>query len=125
MDFYGILVLIFIVFIFVILLPTISGVGTFKVNNKKEHSNILKFKLEQEDRKQDDAATSSMKNKFEVNPRTGLKRRIIGKYNEDPNEFDFTVDDLINEDKVEEERERLQRLKKYDNDEQKANESFV
>lgn len=142
MDFYAYFVLLFVVMLFVIVLPLLSGVGSFKVdksnsNDGKQHSRneMLKFKLKDKKKqnKDDDVSigvsSSTLKKtgKFEIDSKTGLKKRVIGDYvkNEDPNTFDFDVDDLINEDEEEEQREQLKRRNQFKGREYEASESFV
>lgn len=142
MDFYAYFVLLFVVILFVIVLPLLSGVGSFRVDNSKlnngkqqSRNDRLKFKLKEEKKqnKDDDASigvsSSTLKKtgKFEIDSKTGLKKRVIGEYvqNEDPNTFDFDVDELINEDEEEELREQLKRRNQFKGREYEASESFV
>ncbi|CAL9731411.1 ER export of PMA1 protein 1 [Monosporozyma unispora] len=143
MDFYAYFILLFVVILFVVILPLLSGIGSFKVNKstsnkgrEQARSERLKFKLNKEKKLRDDATDNSIgvssstlkkTGKFEIDSKTGLKKRVIGTYieNEDPNTFDFDVDDLINEDEEEEKREQLKRRNKFKGREYAASESFV
>lgn len=120
MDFYVYFVLLFVVILFILLLPLLSGIGSFKLDNFRSNKNIrqnggrrdiLKFKLkeEKESSNADETLvgvsssaiiTSKKTGKFEIDSKTGLKKRVIGKYTNDadPNTFDFDIDELINED---------------------------
>ena len=141
MDLYIYLAIIFVVISFVILLPILSGIGTFQLNNPKllskeknivrSNESFLKFKLKENKdstpQANVDSASSAFKKNgnFEIDSRTGIKRRTIGKYNNDPNSFDYEIEDLINEDIVEEENEQKIRLREFDGNREKAYEEFV
>ncbi|CAI4037786.1 hypothetical protein SMKI_04G1190 [Saccharomyces mikatae IFO 1815] len=149
MHLYGYFVLLIIVLVFIALLPLFSGIGTFKlakpsssaskpsttgkygkreyIKKKLNHTNVLKFDLKDRDDSlgDDRAHASSASRKFEIDSKTGLKRRVIGQYNKDPNDFDFDINDLINEDELEERREEEEKLKKYDGKKNEAYEGFV
>lgn len=147
MDFYVYFVLLFVVILFILLLPFLSGIGSFKLDNFRSNKNIrqnggrrdiLKFKLKEEKElsNADEISvgasssaiiTSKKTGKFEIDSKTGLKKRVIGKYTNDadPNTFDFDIDELINEDEEEERRELLKRRNQFKGREYEASESFV
>lgn len=127
MEAYKFLVVIFLVVIFIVVLPLVSGIGNFgvtksqrsdsknthvdskreKIKQKLEAANILKFQLKaQSQSKSEDGDHEgfSGNSRFSVDPKTNLKRRIIGKYSKDPNDFDYELDDLIEEDTLEKEQ---------------------
>ena len=144
MDFYAYFVLLFVVILFILLLPIFSGIGSFKLDNSRSSKNtklngdVLKFRLkkEKESSSADDISTgvssssistSKKTGKFEIDSKTGLKKRVIGNYanDEDPNTFDFDVDELINEEEEEERRKLLKRRSQFKGREYEAAESFV
>ena len=149
MNLYGYFLLLIIVIAFIALLPLFSGIGTFKLTKPKssataqsatgklgkreylkkklDHTNVLKFDLKdtEESLGHDSASASSASRKFEIDSKTGLKRRVIGQYNKDPNDFDFDIDDLNNEDELDERREEEKKLKKYNGKKNEAYEGFV
>lgn len=148
MDLYGFFVILFIVIIFIVILPIVSNVGSFKVNkpsSKKNGAatgskrqrlkdaindpNILKFRLKKgEVEEEPNAFVSSNSGKtgvFEVDSKTGLKKRVIGKFSADPSTFDFDIDDLIDEDKKEEEQEMNRRFQKHGSKAEKVYDEFV
>ncbi|CAR25544.1 hypothetical protein ZYGR_0A01080 [Zygosaccharomyces rouxii] len=96
MDFYFYLLFFIFVIIFALLLPTLSGVGGFKIgqkNSRTSNDHRLKFKLSSE---KDIGKSSS--HGFEIDSKTGLKKRVIGNYSEDPNHYDYDLDELISAD---------------------------
>lgn len=147
MDFYAYFVLLFVVILFILLLPIFSGIGSFKLDNSRGSKNtklngakrdVLKFRLkkEKESSSAGDISTgvssssisiSKKTGKFEIDSKTGLKKRVIGNYanDEDPNTFDFDVDELINEEEEEERRKLLKRRSQFKGREYEAAESFV
>lgn len=143
MELFAYFILIIIIVLFIVVLPLLSGVGSFKIDKSiakrqersKRDPNVLKFKLkEQKDKSNSDndsigisSSTFKKTGKFEIDSKTGLKKRVIGKYvqDDDPNTFDFDVDELINEDEEEEKRELQQRRSKFQGREYEANEDFV
>ncbi|CAI4057431.1 hypothetical protein SKDZ_04G1220 [Saccharomyces kudriavzevii ZP591] len=149
MHLYGYIVLLIVVIVFIALLPLFSGIGTFKftnpsssapaqpktgnlgkrryLKNKLNHTNVLKFDLKDGEGTSgnDSTGVSSASKKFEIDSKTGLKRRVIGQYNRDPNDFDFDIDELINEDELDEQREEEKKLKKYSGKKNEAYEGFV
>lgn len=149
MHLYGYFVLLIVVVLFIALLPLFSGIGKFKLTkpsssakaqsptgklgkreylkSKLNHANVLKFDLKGEKDGSDDDSTgvSSDIRKFEIDSKTGLKRRVIGQYNQDPNDFDFDINDLIVEDERDEKREEEKKLKKYNGEKNQAYEGFV
>ncbi|CAI4059374.1 hypothetical protein SUVZ_04G1230 [Saccharomyces uvarum] len=149
MHLYGYFVLLIAVVLFIALLPLFSGIGKFKLakpsssaeaqsptgklgkreylRSKLNHANVLKFDLKGGKDGSDDDSTgvSSDLRKFEIDSKTGLKRRVIGQYNQDPNDFDFDINDLIVEDELDEKREEEKKLKKYNGKKNQAYEGFV
>ncbi|KOH00249.1 Exp1p DI49_0950 [Saccharomyces eubayanus] len=149
MHLYGYFVLLIAVVLFIALLPLFSGIGKFKLTkpsssvkaqsptgklgkreylkSKLNHTNVLKFDLngEKDGSGDDSTGVSSDLRKFEVDSKTGLKRRVIGQYNQDPNDFDFDINDLIVEDELDEQREEEKKLKKYNGKKNQAYEGFV
>ena len=115
MELYGYLILIVIVVGFLALLPLVSGVGTFNMNKGanvqgKKKEGMVDFKLAAEkEGRTGTASSSSRAGKFSVDSKTGLKRRVIGKYSADPSTYDFDIDDLIKEDAVQEREEQEKR----------------
>ncbi|EJS44345.1 YDL121C [Saccharomyces arboricola H-6] len=149
MHLYGYFVLFIVVVLFIALLPLFSGIGTFKLTkpsssakaqpttgklgkrdflkNKLNQTNVLKFNLKDGKDVSEDNSTgvSSAPRKFEVDSKTGLKRRVIGRFNQDPNDFDFDIDELINEDNLEEQKQEEKKLKEYNGKKHEAYEAFV
>lgn len=153
MNLSAFLVIILIVILFIVCLPIISGVGNFKLgkdrNNVRAQQNeitskrqkfknalkkadVLQFELKNNSDDNDGndtyGKTSSTNNKFEVDSKTGLKRRVIGEFqksNNDPNEFDFDLNKLIEEDEEEERQEIQNRMNKYKGKEQETYEGLV
>lgn len=141
MEFYVYLIAFALVIGFALVLPMLSGIGTFKIarptadyrGDKKGSTGkeALKFQLKKEfvadgNDKCFGASTSSSKTgKLEVDSKTGLKRRVIGVYDDDPNNFDYDIDELANEDKVEEEQEQARRLQQFQGNTGKAYEELV
>ncbi|AQZ14369.1 YDL121C [Zygosaccharomyces parabailii] len=118
MEFSSYLVVFTLVILFAVLLPTLSGIGSFKIDknarkatSKKPHS--LQFKLKA-DGDSKGVSSNSRRPEYEIDSRTGLKRRIVGKCDEDPNSYDYDVDDLINEDKQQEEKNQGTHSKDYE-----------
>ncbi|KAL3228929.1 hypothetical protein RNJ44_02016 [Nakaseomyces bracarensis] len=139
MDFFAFLVVIFLVIMFIMILPLLSGVGSFGLqkskNDKKETSsrreklkqqldkaNVLKFSLKKED---DDETHSVRPSHFDIDSKTGLKKRVIGKYDHDPNSFDFDISDLIEEDQRQQESELKKRTKNLAGKNSKDYQEFV
>lgn len=138
MDLYIFLVVFALVLLFVVLLPTVSGIGSFSVNksgrkvastaSNDKGKKPFKFQLKKEvdvDSGETGFSSAHKTGKLEVDPRTGLKRRIIGKYDEDPNNYDYDLDELVNEDRVEEEKAQVRRLQKFEGSTEKAYEELV
>ncbi|SCW01932.1 LAFE_0E10440g1_1 [Lachancea fermentati] len=144
MDFYVYIVLFLVVIVFITLLPMISGVATYKIEKPKPASrkghdstglskreklkekvnftkdqNPFKFRLNTT------ASAFSAGKEFEVDSKTGLKRRIIGTFSNDPNEFDYDVEELIEEDVAETRKEEEARYQKFAGREQEENEALV
>lgn len=136
MEIYVYVIVFAVVLLFVVLLPLVSGVGSFSIDKPVKRTvgpakgpgakEPFKFKLSKKDEQPQGAFSSARKTgKFEVDPRTGLKRRVIGKFDEDPNNFDYDLDELVNEDRVEEERAQASRLQKFEGSTEKAYEELV
>lgn len=140
MELYVYLIAFALVMVFALALPMLSGIGTFKITrptteyrgSKKDSTGkgTFKFQLKKEFVEDGDnsvgvSTSSSKKGKLEVDSKTGLKRRVIGVYDEDPNNFDYDIDDLANEDKVEEEQEQAKRLQQFQGNTGKAYEELV
>lgn len=146
-------VIILIVILFIVCLPLLSGVGNFRLNknsgvlksqqddikskrqrlnNALRKADVLKFELNDNsgsDNKSSNVGdTFASKGKFEIDSKTGLKRRIIGRYqkdNNDPNEFDFDLNELIEEDKEQERKEMEVKSNKFKGKEQETYEGLV
>ncbi|CCE93605.1 Exp1p TDEL_0G02380 [Torulaspora delbrueckii] len=138
MDLYAFLVVFALVLLFVVLLPTVSGIGSFSVNKsgrkvtstskKEKGKKPFKFELKKDadvERTETGLSTAHKTGKLEIDPRTGLKRRVIGKYDENPNNYDYDLDELVNEDRIEEEKAQAQRLKQFQGSTEKAYEELV
>lgn len=126
------------VLLFAMLLPMVSGIGSFGVDKPVAKGRApvkgskakapFKFKLSKEVEGSDGTtgfSSARKTGKLEVDPRTGLKRRVIGKFDEDPNNYDYDLDELVNEDRVEEERAQVKRLEKFEGSTEKAYEELV
>lgn len=117
------------------ILPLLSGVGSFGLQkshkNKKEafskreklkqqldKANVLKFSLKKED-------TEDTPDQFAIDSRTGLKKKIIGRYDHDPNSFDYDINELLEEDERERQTEVRQRTKKLAGKNHKGHQEFV
>ncbi|QLQ77985.1 hypothetical protein HG537_0A02320 [Torulaspora globosa] len=135
MEIYIYLIVFAVVLVFVVLLPMVSGIGSFSIDKpvkksigKSQRKEPFKFKLSKEDNEPENVSgfSSARKTgKLEVDPRTGLKRRVIGKFDEDPNNYDYDLDELLNEDRVEEEKAQVRRLQKFQGNTEKAYEELV
>lgn len=97
MDLYFYFAIFIFVILFVLLLPVLSGIGGFKIGqrNSSNHNSDhrLKFKLSKEQ-----GTGRSSSREYEIDSKTGLKKRVIGNYNEDPNTYDYDLDEIINAD---------------------------
>lgn len=138
MEIYVYLIVFAVVLLFVVLLPMVSGIGSFSIDKpvkksigstkKSKRKEPFKFKLRKDDGEPESASgfSSARKTgKLEVDPRTGLKKRVIGKFDEDPNNYDYDLDELLYEDKVEEEKAQVRRLQKFQGSTEKAYEELV
>lgn len=118
MEFYSYAVVFILVILFAMLLPMMSGIGSFKVSENAQKSSSkrphrLQFKLKNDDTSS--GVSSASRNKhYEVDSRTGLKRRVLDKYNDDPNSYDYDVDDLISEDELKEGKDQASSMKDYE-----------
>lgn len=100
--------------ILLVALPMINGIATIKVgskNNKPKPTSKrerLKQKMYKEDFPVNVKLSGRSDDKFGPANKFGLKQRVVGKaadaMNKDPNVFDFDIDELINEDRAEEQR---------------------
>lgn len=132
MNFLLFLVIILVAVLYSIGLPLVSNIGSFKIEQRKETQSDsgkpkkkrLKFNLKEKS-KNDMGTSSNRSNTFETDPKTGLKRRVIGKFVSDINEFDFDIDELINEDIKEEEINEKKRFEEYKGKEQEKYEELV
>ncbi|GAV51541.1 hypothetical protein ZYGR_0AF00120 [Zygosaccharomyces rouxii] len=96
MDLYFFLLLLIFVIAFALLLPILSGIGGFEIgkkHSKASNDHRLKFKLS----KEKDVGKSTSR-EYEIDSKTGLKKRVIGNYSEDPNSYDYDLDELITAD---------------------------
>lgn len=115
MELYGYIVLIVVVVGFMAFLPVVSGVGNFNVkkgtkSQGKKREGMVDFKLnEKKDAAKGASSTYSQTDKYSVDSKTGLKKRVIGKFSTDPSSFDFDIDELINEDAAQEKQEQEKR----------------
>ena len=142
MDPYIFMIAFLLVIAFVVMLPIISGIGTFKLDKSSKGGNYssfnkksekqrgsLKFELSKDSKDEESSGLSSSANnkagRFDIDSKTGLKKRLIGKYDEDPNKYDYDIDELINEDQLEAELEQAQRLERFDGSKEKAYEELV
>ena len=133
-----------VVITFILVLPLVSGAFAYKVRKpvarparSSDQANLTKrqklkekldFSKDQSPvsiRLSTDAHTSSRKKDFEIDSKTGLKKRTIGKYSNDPNEFDYDLAELIEEDQQEEQREQELRYKQFSGREQQESEALV
>lgn len=102
MGLYFFSLLFIFVFAFALLLPALSGIGGFEIgkkNSKTSNDHRLKFKLSKEK-----SLGKSTSREYEVDSKTGLKKRVIGNYSEDPNTYDYDLDELITADDDENEQ---------------------
>ena len=126
-------VVLFVVVLFMLILPVLSGIGSFKVERtprnvrsgdkatqSRSKGDILKFKLRKEgldkDERNGEPAGSfrSGGSSAGFGDREGsLKRRVPLSENQDPNVFDFDVDELIEEDREEYLRKEMEDVKRY------------
>ncbi|CCC67467.1 hypothetical protein NCAS_0A09090 [Naumovozyma castellii] len=138
MELVAYFIVLFVVILFLVILPILGNVGNFKIGkpssgkekvkskrqrlkNAINDPNLLKFKLKDEDTK-----GASSANKFQLDSKTGLKRRVLGNSdNQDPNAFDYDIDELINEDRLEEEAEEAKRVGKFKGKERETYEALV
>lgn len=134
MGVYGYLIVLLAIVAFLVILPLVSGVGTFKLssigkkdNKKSKNDKLVNFKLNEKQGKATSGASSTFNKtlNFDLDSKTGLKKRVIGKFNTDPNSFDYDIDDLIQEDHIEEQQEQAQRFNRFNGDKEKAYNEFV
>lgn len=122
-------IIILIVVSIALILPLVSGVGNFSVNK----NDTLKFKLNEKEKARkgkngnSNGVTTSRSQKYDIDSKHGLKKRVVGDIRKmnDPNAYDFDIDELINEDEVEKNNELSQRLSKFNGDKNAANNQFV
>ncbi|CCH59435.1 hypothetical protein TBLA_0B06090 [Henningerozyma blattae CBS 6284] len=143
MNFLAFFVIISIAILFIIILPLVSGVGNLTISrtpknvlSNDKNKRPVKFKIKtskEESEESTESGTSgsySSSTKFKVDSKTGLKNRVLGEFDKnginDPNVYDFDIDDLINEDKEEEEQLMKRNLNKYKGkEEHEINEHLV
>lgn len=63
--------------------------------------------------------------KLEVDSKTGLKRRVIGKFSKDNNAFDYDVEELIEDDLREEKEAEEEHYAQFKGRENEVNEELV
>lgn len=142
MELYAYIVLFILVILFVGILPLLSGLASYKYEfrsnirfnskNNEVKSKTRKFKEIMSFTKEDTPIKFKLKsmgynnsNKFNREGKTGLKRRVIGKFNDKLTDFDYDVDGLIKEELDQElEEERLKYLQ-FKGREQTINEELV
>ncbi|SMN18777.1 similar to Saccharomyces cerevisiae YDL121C Putative protein of unknown function [Maudiozyma saulgeensis] len=113
MELYGYLIVLLVIIAFVALLPLLSGVGGFNKGNSTvqgKRKTVINFKLKEGEDNKGKSSTFANTHKFDTDNKTGLKRRVIGKYDNDPNSFDYDINELIDEDANEEKRKQEERL---------------
>lgn len=144
MDFFKFLIVLVIVVLFILVLPWLSGIGSYsiqkaavsnkktpdsrreKLKNKLDKSVALNFSLKDKNDESDGKSSHvSKRGEFDIDSKTGLKRRVLSRYDKDPNNFDFDIDELIDEDRKEEAKEEQQRIKKFGGKSSEAYEGFV
>ncbi|CCE63922.1 hypothetical protein TPHA_0G00860 [Tetrapisispora phaffii CBS 4417] len=121
MNFLVFLVLLSIIVIVSVALPMLSSVGNFQVSKKEnvksgKKKKAFDFSLKSNSKNEESKCLSSnLAMNLRVDSKTGLKRRVIGEYDreKDPNEFDFDIDELIEEERgeeIENERKRVEQF---------------
>ncbi|CCK68211.1 Exp1p KNAG_0A05460 [Huiozyma naganishii CBS 8797] len=134
MNPYAFLIVLVIVILFITVLPMLSGIGKFGLGDQKINTSkkAMKFNLRESKEEGDKSSIASsrsfnIKDTYEADAKHGLKKRGVSKYtgNDDPNQFDFDVDDLINEDRKEEEAAIYKRRQECNGKERETYESFV
>lgn len=125
MELYGYLIVLLVIIAFIVLLPLLSGVGNFNRNmnvSEGKHNPMINFKLKEgaDLTKGTSSTFAKTHNKFDVDDKTGLKRRVIGKYDDDPNSFDYDINELIDEDANEQRKEQEERYAQYKGREEEA-----
>ena len=125
MELYGYIIVLIVIIAFIVLLPLISGVGNFNRNknvSEGKRNAVINFKLKEgaDSSKGSSSTFAKTHNKFDIDDKTGLKRRIIGKYDDDPNSFDYDINELIDEDANEEKKEQEERYAQYKGREEEA-----
>lgn len=138
MDPFVYLILFVLVIIFVVLLPLLGGIGSYSVkknearglNKGRSGTDKKRLKLEKEDIPlkfkvglEKDGKKEGKR--FEIDGKTGLKRRVIGKYSNNENEFDYDVDELIAEDLKEQQEEESARYEQFLGKENETQELLV
>ncbi|AET38834.1 Exp1p Ecym_3346 [Eremothecium cymbalariae DBVPG len=125
-------IVLFVVLGVVLFLPTVSAVFSYQLN-KTDGA------VGGRNRRNDTKDNSYLKNLVQVRlntsayisenstlvGHTGLKRRVIGKYNNDPSLYDYNIEELIAEDLEEETQAEQRHFTKYKGKEQERNEELV
>lgn len=134
-----------LVVVFLLLLPLLSGVGSYSLQKKplrgkvvsaknsrdegesKKNSNLKeRLNIKKEDAPVKFRMTDGVNHdSFDIDGKTGLKRRYIGKYVEDNNEFDYDVDELIADDMLQEQQEAQKHYAQFEGRENEAHEELV
>ncbi|CDO94586.1 unnamed protein product [Kluyveromyces dobzhanskii CBS 2104] len=125
MDPFVYLIVFLLAVVFVVLLPIVGGIGSYSVDRKARSSEVqgdgkAKSLRSYTELKKEDAPVkfkvgSSKEGKgfggqkFDIDSKTGLKKRVIGKYKKNENAFDYDVDELIAEDLEEQQQEEAAR----------------
>ncbi|SCU90739.1 LAMI_0E03422g1_1 [Lachancea mirantina] len=141
MDPFAFFVVFVIVVIVVLFLPLLSGIGSYRYkkpqftgknfqNREKARSAREKVKDSLKLSREQNPVKFQLKDelgpaRFEMDSKTGLKRRNVGVYSKDPNDYDYDVDQLIQDEIQEEKREERARYAKFEGKEQEENEALV
>ncbi|KAL6944505.1 hypothetical protein ACO0RG_001242 [Hanseniaspora osmophila] len=114
MNFIIFLIAVFFLVLFGLALPYFSNLGTYNIkttySNNKKNKDFDNKQRESHKRKKLNFSLNvdseeTLQKKYIVDGKTGLKKRVVGDFNQDPNQFDYDVDELIREDEEEEQRQ--------------------
>lgn len=114
MNFIIFLIAVFFLVLFGLALPYFSNLGTYNIkttySNNKKNKDFDNKQRESHKRKKlnfnlNVDSEETLQKKYIVDGKTGLKKRVVGDFNQDPNLFDYDVDELIREDEEEEQRQ--------------------
>ncbi|KAL6948759.1 hypothetical protein ACO0QE_001232 [Hanseniaspora vineae] len=115
MNFIIFLIAVVFLVLFGLALPYFSNVGTYNIKTTYSNSNSnknkdfnSKGKVHQSKKLNFNLNVDSeekLQKKYDIDGKTGLKKRVVGDFNQDPNQFDYDVDELIREDEDEEQRQ--------------------